>query len=125
MLFLKLLRCLLKKELANRMPFSFLTIVLHVERPIDGELIDLTLAGQNAGKLSVSDLENLPIITPSGEVVSVGQLARISFISAPQQIRRQDGKSFSLSVSFPQTQSTSVLQVRHSLIRLQSLGYRK
>jgi HAE1 family hydrophobic/amphiphilic exporter-1 len=59
--------------------------------PIDGELIDLTLAGQNAGKLSVSDLENLPIITPSGEVVSVGQLARISFISAPQQIRRQGG----------------------------------
>ena len=59
--------------------------------PIDGELIDLTLAGQNAGDLSISDLENLPIITPSGGVVSVGQLARISFISAPQQIRRQGG----------------------------------
>ena len=60
--------------------------------PIDGELIDLTLIGKNAGNLSVSDLENLPIITPSGEVVSVGQLADISFISAPQQIRRQGGK---------------------------------
>ena len=59
--------------------------------PIDGELIDLTLAGQQAGKLSVSDLENLPIITPSGEVVSAGQLAQVSFVSAPQQIRRQGG----------------------------------
>ena len=59
--------------------------------PIDGELIDLTLAGQNAGDLSISDLENLPIITPSGEVVSAGQLARVSFVSAPEQIRRIGG----------------------------------
>jgi HAE1 family hydrophobic/amphiphilic exporter-1 len=59
--------------------------------PIDGELIDLTLAGRQAGTLSVSDLENLPIIPPSGEVVSAGQLARVSFVSAPQQIRRLGG----------------------------------
>ena len=59
--------------------------------PIDGELIDLTLAGRQAGTLSVSDLENLLIITPSGEVISAGQLAQVSFVSAPQQIRRLGG----------------------------------
>ncbi len=59
--------------------------------PIGGELIDLVLSGTKAGALSAADLENLPIVTPRGDIMSVSQLASISFVSAPQEIRRLGG----------------------------------
>ena len=53
--------------------------------PIDGELVDLTWLAGKLARYRFLDLENLLIITPSGEVVTAGQLAQVSFVSAPQQ----------------------------------------
>ena len=60
--------------------------------PIRGELIDLTLSGKNSDKLSLKDLEELPIVNKSGDILRVNQLSEIKFVSSPQQIRRISGR---------------------------------
>ncbi len=60
--------------------------------PLAGELIDLTLSGINSEKLSLKDLEELPIVNESGDILRVNQLSEIKFVSSPQQIRRISGR---------------------------------
>ncbi|MGC6517966.1 MAG: efflux RND transporter permease subunit [Candidatus Puniceispirillaceae bacterium] len=62
------------------------------EVPINGELVDLVLEGRNAGELSLSDLNALPIVTRSGDVMRADQIADIQIVSAEQSIRRLGGK---------------------------------
>lgn len=45
-----------------------------------------------AGELSLSDLNALPIVTRSGDVMRVDQIADIQIVSAEQSIRRLGGK---------------------------------
>ena len=62
------------------------------EVPINGELVDLVLAGRIAGELSLADLNALPIVTRSGDVLRADQMAKIEIVSAAQSIRRLGGK---------------------------------
>ena len=62
------------------------------EVPINGELVDLVLAGNEAGDLKLEDLAALPITTRSGLLLRADALADIDIVSAPQSIRRLDGK---------------------------------
>ena len=62
------------------------------EVPLNGELVDLVLLGRQAGDLSLADLNALPIVTRSGDVLRADQIAKIEIISAAQSIRRLGGK---------------------------------
>ena len=63
-----------------------------IQIPIGGELIDLVLAGKDASRLTAAELGDIPVVTRSGSVLRLGQLAAIEVISAPQQIRRISGR---------------------------------
>ena len=65
--------------------------------PIDGKLVDLVLGSERAGSLDLSALEELPIVTRSGTLIQLSQIANVDIVSAPQTIRRLDGK-LSLSI---------------------------
>ena len=62
-----------------------------IQIPIAGELIDLVVSGQDASKLTAAQLGDIPIVTRSGGILRLSQLARIEIISAPEQIRRIGG----------------------------------
>jgi len=62
------------------------------EIPLDGELIDLVVAGKKATELSIDDLSTLPIVSPLGQIYNLDQLAEISIISAPMEILRHGGR---------------------------------
>lgn len=63
-----------------------------IQIPIAGELIDLVVAGQDASKLTAAQLGDIPIVTRSGGILRLSQLAKIEIISAPEQIRRIGGR---------------------------------
>ena len=46
------------------------------EVPLNGELVDLVLLGRQAGDLSLADLNALPIVTRSGDVLRADQIAK-------------------------------------------------
>jgi len=65
--------------------------------PIDGRLVDLVLGSERAGALDLSALEELPIVTRSGTIIQLSQIASVDIVSAPQTISRLNGK-LSLSI---------------------------
>ncbi len=68
-----------------------------------GEKIDLTLVGKEKFAGRFQDLEDLPIVTPSG-VVPLRALADIELSSGPEQInRRERVRAITISVSPPET----------------------
>ena len=60
--------------------------------PIDGQLIDIVLSGSNAENLTTGELQNIPIVTRSGLVLHLHQLAEIDVVTAPEQVRRLGGQ---------------------------------
>jgi len=63
-----------------------------IQIPINGELIDLVVAGKDATKLTAAQLSDIPIVTRGGNILRLGQLAQIDIVSAPEQIRRIGGR---------------------------------
>ncbi|MEC7496114.1 MAG: hypothetical protein VX773_08360, partial [Pseudomonadota bacterium] len=55
-------------------------------------MLDLARAGTDASRLTAAELGDIPVVTRSGSVLRLGQLAAIEVISAPQQIRRISGR---------------------------------
>ena len=65
-----------------------------IQIPIAGELIDLVVAGKDASKLTAAELGDIPVVTRSGSVLKLGQLAKIEIIqrtTADQADQRQAG----------------------------------
>ena len=60
--------------------------------PIDGQLIDMVLSGSNAENLTAGELQDIPIVTRSGLVLRLHQLAQIDVVNAPEQVRRLGGR---------------------------------
>ena len=60
--------------------------------PIDGQLIDMVLSGKNAENLTASELQDIPIVTRSGLVLRLHQVAKIDVVNAPEQVRRLGGR---------------------------------
>ena len=63
-----------------------------IQVPIDGQLIDMVLSGSNAENLSTGELQDIPIVTRSGLVLRLRQLAQIDLVNAPEQVRRLGGR---------------------------------
>ncbi len=59
--------------------------------PINGELVELILTGDEAGEMGINDLSAMPVINRQGLLVRLDQVARVEIISAPQTIRRLNG----------------------------------
>ena len=60
--------------------------------PINGQLVDLVLSSEQSGKLDLAALEELPLVTRTGTLIQLSQVADVDIVSAPQNIRRLDGK---------------------------------
>jgi len=60
--------------------------------PINGNLIDMVLTGKNAQQMSIESLGSIPIVTKSGDILQLDQLADIKIVSSPREIRRLGGR---------------------------------
>ena len=60
--------------------------------PINGQLVDLVLSSEQSGRLDLAALEKLPLVTRTGALIQLSQIADVDIVSAPQTIRRLDGK---------------------------------
>ena len=54
---------------------------------VGGERIDLTLTGPEAGITETQGIANIPVVTRSGAILSVGSLAEVIVTSGPTEIR--------------------------------------
>jgi HAE1 family hydrophobic/amphiphilic exporter-1 len=76
---------------------------------IDGDKIDLTIIGRNTSDDSeesfralTQELNLLPVATPNGQLVTLGDLAEIRLSSGPEQINhRERDRAITISVSPP------------------------
>ncbi len=67
---------------------------------VGGERIDLSIVGSDVFASRTQDLENLPIATPSGQLVPLGAVADVRLSSGPEQInRRERQRAITISVS--------------------------
>jgi HAE1 family hydrophobic/amphiphilic exporter-1 len=67
-----------------------------------GDKIDLTIVGRERFARRTQDLENLPIATPTGELVPLGAVANVRLSSGPEQINhRQRQRAITIQVSPP------------------------
>jgi len=70
-----------------------------IQVPIDGQLIDMVLSGANAENLTAGELQDIPIVTRSGLVLRLHQLAQTEVVTAPEQVSRLGGsQSISLQL---------------------------
>jgi HAE1 family hydrophobic/amphiphilic exporter-1 len=70
-----------------------------IQVPIDGQLLDMVLSGSNAEKLTAGKLQDIPIITRSGNILRLRQLADMEVVNSPEQVRRLGGQqSISLQI---------------------------
>ncbi|MDB2478464.1 efflux RND transporter permease subunit [Alphaproteobacteria bacterium] len=62
------------------------------EIPFEGKLIDLVLTSDKANISKIDNLKDLPLITKTGELVRLSQVADIKLIGVPEQIKRLSGR---------------------------------
>ncbi|MFK7818878.1 MAG: efflux RND transporter permease subunit [Planctomycetaceae bacterium] len=71
---------------------------------VGGERIDMSIVGSEEFASRTQDLENLPIATPTGQLVPLGALAKVTPGSGPEQIhRRERQRAITISVSPDET----------------------
>lgn len=66
--------------------------VIVAQVPINGQLVDLVLSSEQSGQLDLAALEELPLVTRTGALIQLSQVADVEIVSAPQTIRRLGGK---------------------------------
>jgi len=57
---------------------------------VGGNKLDITIKGRESLDLRTQDLADLPVATPSGQLVPLSLLADISYSSGPEQINRRE-----------------------------------
>jgi HAE1 family hydrophobic/amphiphilic exporter-1 len=63
-----------------------------IEIPFEGRLIELVLTSNKANSNKIDDLKDLPIITKTGELLRLSQVADIKILGMPEQIKRLSGR---------------------------------
>ena len=70
----------------------------------EGEKIDLVLRGMHSNLLKIQDLEQLPLYTPSGNLVTLGSVADFRLTTGPEQINHiERQRAITLEVIPPAT----------------------
>jgi len=68
----------------------------------DGVKIDLTIKGDESFAGRTQDVQNLPVATPSGELIPLRSVAEVKLASGPEQInRRQRQRAITIQVAPP------------------------
>jgi HAE1 family hydrophobic/amphiphilic exporter-1 len=71
---------------------------------VDGKLMDIVLKGRKESVIETQGIDNLPVVTPAGQVVPVSSLADIILTSGPTAIRhRERFKTITLEIRPNQT----------------------
>ncbi len=71
-----------------------------------GDKIDLTIVGLPQYASRLQDLKDLPVVTPTGNLVPIGAVADIELSSGPEQInRRERERTITIQVEPPETVS--------------------
>ncbi len=69
---------------------------------VDGDKIDLTIIGHSDFSGRTQDLLSIPIATPTGQVIPLSALAKVTYSSGPESIRRRERlRAITISVSPP------------------------
>ena len=87
------------------------------EIPFEGRLIDLVLTSDKANVSKIDDLKDLPLITKTGELVRLSQVAEIKIIGVPQQIKRLSGRR----VITLQLRPHESISLENAVLKLQDL----
>ena len=62
------------------------------EIPFEGRLIDMTLSSNKSELNKLDDVRDFQILTNSGQIISLSQIASIEMLGVPNQIKRLSGK---------------------------------
>ncbi|MBH67411.1 MAG: acriflavin resistance protein [Rhodospirillaceae bacterium] len=74
------------------------------EITVDGEQIDLTLKGPKSKIKSTQGINDLPVVTTSGEIVPASSLASIDITTGPSEIRHKEQlRTITLQINPPAT----------------------
>lgn len=93
---------------------------------LGGDKIDLTIKGRDESVRNAQDVDSLPIATPSGQIVPLGALARVSMKSGPEQINhRERQRAITIQVTPPPEVplEEAMILIRDEIVRpMQSSG---
>ena len=87
------------------------------EIPFEGRLIDLVLTSDKANVSKIDNLKDLPLITKTGELVRLSQVAEIKLIGVPEQIKRLSGRR----VITLQLRPDESISLEDAVLKLQNL----
>jgi hydrophobic/amphiphilic exporter-1 (mainly G- bacteria), HAE1 family len=85
-----------------------------------GDKIDLTIKGRDESVRNAQDVDALPIATPSGQIVPLGALAKVSMSSGPEQINhRERQRAITIQVTPPADMplEEAMIQIREEIVR--------
>lgn len=93
---------------------------------LGGDKIDLTIKGRDESVRNAQDVDSLPIATPSGQLVPLGALAKVSMSSGPEQINhRERQRAITIQVTPPPEMplEEAMILIRDEIVRpLQASG---
>ena len=84
-----------------------------------GDKIDLTIVGEETYADRLQDLKDLPVATPTGDLIPLGAVASIRLSSGPEQInRRERERAITIQIGPPEQVplEVAVQQVREQII---------
>ncbi|MDC6451507.1 efflux RND transporter permease subunit [Alphaproteobacteria bacterium] len=88
-----------------------------IEIPFQGRLIELILTSDKANTNKIDDLEDLPLILKTGELVRLSQVANIRLVGVPEQIKRLSGRR----VITLQLRPHESISLENAVLKLQNL----
>lgn len=86
---------------------------------LDGKKIDLSIVGREHYADTTHEIEALPVATPSGQLVPLSSLARVTMSSGPEQVNhRERVRAITIEVSPPQGTALedAMIQIKEDIV---------